>query len=85
MIKDIIVNLGVGQRKGSAGDYAVSVANALKAHITAIAFAYDPLDLVSRLGYVATEVSGATTEVRRRLCSIAFWRLPRERVSLPSC
>ncbi len=56
MIKDIVVNLGVGQRKGSAGDYAVSVANVLKAHITAIAFAYDPLDLVSQLGYVATEV-----------------------------
>jgi len=56
MIKDIVVNLGVGQRKGSAGDYAVSVANALEAHITAIAFAYDPIDLVSQLGYVATEV-----------------------------
>ncbi len=56
MIKDIVVNLGVGQREGSAGDYAISVANALKVHITAIAFAYDPLDLVSQLGYVATEV-----------------------------
>lgn len=56
MIKDIVVNLGVGQREGSAGDYAVSVANALKAHITAIAFAYDPRDLVSQLGYIAAEV-----------------------------
>ncbi len=60
MIKDIVVNLGVGQREGSAGDYAVSVANALNAHITAIALAYDPLDLVSQLGYVATEVMKGT-------------------------
>ncbi len=56
MIKDIVVNLSVGQREGCARDYAVSVANALKAHITAIAFVYDPLDLISQLGYVATDV-----------------------------
>jgi len=42
MVKDILVNLSVGEGVHPAGDYAVSVACALDAHITGIAFVYDP-------------------------------------------
>jgi nucleotide-binding universal stress UspA family protein len=42
MIKDILVNLSVGKPRDVAGDFAISVANAFQAHLSAIAFAYDP-------------------------------------------
>ena len=38
MIKDIVVNLSVGEGRSPGGTYAVSVASALEAHITGIAF-----------------------------------------------
>jgi nucleotide-binding universal stress UspA family protein len=41
MIKDILVNLGLGE-KDRAGNFAVSVAEAFSAHVLAIAFAYEP-------------------------------------------
>jgi nucleotide-binding universal stress UspA family protein len=42
MIKDIIVNLGLGA-KDPAGDFAVSVAESFAAHVLGVAFAYDPI------------------------------------------
>jgi nucleotide-binding universal stress UspA family protein len=56
MIKDIVVNLTVGQDGGPAGDYAVSVASAFNAHLTGIAFVYDPIVPVSGTGYIPAEV-----------------------------
>jgi nucleotide-binding universal stress UspA family protein len=56
MIKDIVVNLGLGETGGSAGDYAVSVAAALEAHIAGIAFIYDAVIPVSSTGYIPAEV-----------------------------
>jgi nucleotide-binding universal stress UspA family protein len=41
MIKDILVNLGLGAQH-RAGNFAVSVAEAFSAHVLAIAFAYEP-------------------------------------------
>jgi nucleotide-binding universal stress UspA family protein len=41
MIKDILVNLGLGAQP-RAGNFAVSVAEAFSAHVLAIAFAYEP-------------------------------------------
>jgi nucleotide-binding universal stress UspA family protein len=41
MIKDILVNLGLGE-KDRAGNFAVSVAEAFSAHVLAVAFAYEP-------------------------------------------
>ena len=41
MIKDIVVNLSVGKGVHPAGDYAVSVASALEAHIAGIVFVYE--------------------------------------------
>jgi nucleotide-binding universal stress UspA family protein len=56
MIKDIVVNLSVNQAGGPAGDYAVSVAAAFDAHLTGIAFIYDPIVPVSGTGYIPAEV-----------------------------
>jgi nucleotide-binding universal stress UspA family protein len=41
MVKDIVVNLSVGEGVNPTGDYAVSVASTLEAHIAGIAFVYD--------------------------------------------
>jgi nucleotide-binding universal stress UspA family protein len=56
MIKDIVVNLSVNTEGGPAGDYAVSVAAALDAHLAAIAFLYDPILPISGTGYIPAEV-----------------------------
>jgi nucleotide-binding universal stress UspA family protein len=56
MIKDIVVNLGVGEKASPAGDYAVSVAAAFNAHLAGIAFLYDPIIPVSGAGYIPAEV-----------------------------
>jgi nucleotide-binding universal stress UspA family protein len=56
MIKDIVVNLSVGERASFAGDYAVSVAAAFDAHLVGIAFRYDPIIPVSGAGYIPAEV-----------------------------
>jgi len=55
-IKDIVVNLSVAEGGEYAGDYAVSVAAALDAHITGIAFVYDPIVPVAATGYIPPEV-----------------------------
>jgi nucleotide-binding universal stress UspA family protein len=56
MIKDIVVNLSVGEKTGPAGDYAISVAAAFGAHLAGIAFLYDPIVPVSGAGYIPAEV-----------------------------
>ena len=56
MIKDIVVNLSVGEGGSYAGDYAVSVAEALDAHLTGIAFLYDAVVPVAATGYIPPEV-----------------------------
>src|SRR5665213_2429040 len=42
MIKDIVVNLGLGAHD-PAGDFAISVAGAFEAHVLGVAFVYDPI------------------------------------------
>ena len=56
MIKDIVVNLSVGERAGPAGDYAVSIAETFDAHLAGIAFRYDPIVPVSGAGYIPADV-----------------------------
>jgi len=56
MIKDIVVNLSVSKDGGPAGDYAVSIASALDAHLTGIAFVFDPIVPISGTGYIPAEV-----------------------------
>ncbi len=56
MIKDIVVNLTVREGGGPAGDYAISLAAALDAHLAGIAFLYDPIVPASGTGYIPAEV-----------------------------
>jgi nucleotide-binding universal stress UspA family protein len=56
MIKDILVNVGLGERPNPAADFAVSVAAAFEAHLAGVAFLYDPIVPVSGAGYVPAEV-----------------------------
>jgi nucleotide-binding universal stress UspA family protein len=56
MIKDIVVNLSVGEKAGPACDYAVSVAAAFDAHLAGVAFLYDPIVPVSGAGYIPADV-----------------------------
>jgi Universal stress protein UspA and related nucleotide-binding proteins len=54
MIKDIVVNLGLGDRD-PAGGFAVSVAEAFEAHALGVAFAYDPVIPGSVMGGIPPE------------------------------
>jgi nucleotide-binding universal stress UspA family protein len=56
MIKDIVVNLSLGENGGPAGDYAISVADALGAHVAGLAFVFDPIVPVTGTGYIPPEV-----------------------------
>jgi hypothetical protein len=47
MLKDIVVNLSVSKGNGAVENYAASVAAALQAHLTGIAFVYDPIVPIS--------------------------------------
>ena len=42
MIKDIVVNLGLGAHD-PAGDFAISVADTFKSHVLGVAFCYEPI------------------------------------------
>jgi len=56
VIKDVIVNLSVGEGANAATDYAVSLAAAFDAHLAGIAFLYDPIVPVSGAGYIPADV-----------------------------
>ena len=56
MIKDIVVNLSIAEDGGVVGDYAVSIADTLGAHIAGIAFVFDPIVPISGTGYIPAEV-----------------------------
>jgi hypothetical protein len=65
MIKDIVVNLSLREGGKSTGDYAVSVASALEAHIAGIAFVYDLNIPTSELGYNPRGVLDVADALRR--------------------
>jgi nucleotide-binding universal stress UspA family protein len=55
MIKDIVVNLGLGTHD-PAGDYAVSVAEAFGAHLLGIAVSYEPVIPGTVMGGIPPEI-----------------------------
>jgi len=54
MIKDLIVNLGLGE-SDPAGDFAVSIADMFGAHVMGVAFAYEPVIPGSVMGGIPPE------------------------------
>jgi nucleotide-binding universal stress UspA family protein len=55
MIKDIVVNLGLGTRD-PAGDYAISVAEVFGAHVLGIAVSYEPVIPGTVMGGIPPEI-----------------------------
>lgn len=55
MLKDIVVNLSVGEAADAATGYAISVAASLEAHLTGVAFAYEPA--AAEFGYEGLSLS----------------------------
>jgi nucleotide-binding universal stress UspA family protein len=55
MIKDLVVNLTVGDSRGDPGAFAVAVAAAFNAHVAAIAFARDPIVPATLMGGVPAD------------------------------
>jgi nucleotide-binding universal stress UspA family protein len=54
MIKDIVVNLGLGEQN-PAGNFAISIAEAFGAHLLGVAFAYEPVIPGSVMGGIPPE------------------------------
>jgi nucleotide-binding universal stress UspA family protein len=54
MIKDLIVNIGLGERD-PAGDFAVSIAEMFDAHVLGIGFAFEPVIPGSVMGGIPAE------------------------------
>ncbi len=66
MIKDIVVNLGLGA-KDPAGDYAVALGEALEAHIAGVAFAYEPVIPGAVMGGIPPEfIEAQRTEADKK-------------------
>jgi nucleotide-binding universal stress UspA family protein len=55
MIKDIVVNLGLGAHD-PAGDYAISVAEGFEAHVLGIAVSYEPVIPGTVMGGIPPEI-----------------------------
>ena len=43
MIKDLVVNLSASAQPDVAGPYAISIAEAFGAHVSGVAFSYEPV------------------------------------------
>jgi nucleotide-binding universal stress UspA family protein len=66
MIKDIIVNLGLGEHD-PAGNYAVSMGEMFEAHVLGVVFAYEPVIPGSVMGAIPPEfIETQRTESSRR-------------------
>jgi nucleotide-binding universal stress UspA family protein len=67
MIKDILVNLTIDSPHDVSGDYALSVAAAFEAHLTGVAFAYEPVipGTLFDTGAVASIIDARRAEARR--------------------
>lgn len=74
MIKDLVVNLSLGESRDVAADYATSVASTFGAHLTGIAYAYEPVLPPTLMGGVPTEVITAQRTESEKAASAAIDR-----------
>ena len=56
MIKDLVVNLGLGKPRDVAGEFAISIAEAFGAHACGVAFAYEPVVPPSVMGGIPADI-----------------------------
>lgn len=77
MIKDIVVNLSYNNERDRAADYAISVAGEFGAHLSAVAFAYEPLPPPAPFGGVPVDLVAAQRAESERLATEAIARFDR--------
>ena len=73
MIKDIVVNLSVGERASPAEDYAISVAGKFDACVAGIAFLYHPIVPVRGAGYTLADLYGSRSGAGVTGCPTSFY------------
>jgi len=59
MIKDLVVHLAAGAKPDPAGAYAISIAEAFGAHVSAVVFSYDPVIPPTIMGSVPASLIDA--------------------------
>jgi nucleotide-binding universal stress UspA family protein len=74
VIKDMVVNLSGRGTQNFAGDYAVSVASTFGAHISGIAFVYDPVIPDATFGGIPVELIELQREENSKLATSAIGR-----------
>jgi nucleotide-binding universal stress UspA family protein len=73
MIKDIVVNLGL-DAEDTAGNFAISVAETFEAHLTGVAFSYDPVIPGAIMGGIPPEFIEAQRAESDRAAAAAISR-----------
>lgn len=71
MIKDLIVNLSLGDRADKAAEFALSAAGVLDAHITGITFLYEPVFPGADLAPIPADIVQTQVEEIERAASNA--------------
>jgi nucleotide-binding universal stress UspA family protein len=74
MIKDLVVNLAIGNPRDVAVDYAVSIAEDFEAHLCGIAFSYEPVVPPSIMGGIPADVIDAQWAASARAADAAIAR-----------
>jgi nucleotide-binding universal stress UspA family protein len=74
VIKDIVVNLSGRVAQDFAGDYAISVAARLRAHIAGVAFLYDPVIPDGTLGGIPVDLIELQREENSKVANAAISR-----------
>lgn len=78
MIKNILVNLTIGSQRDVAGDYAISVATVMDAHLTGVAFAYEPVIPGTILDGVTVSIIDACRADNKRAPCRSSWTTSRQ-------
>src|ERR1044072_547049 len=74
MIKDRVVHLSGGGARDAAGPYAISVAEALGAHVAGVAFSYEPVILPTVMGTVPASFIESQRDENEKAASDAVAR-----------
>ena len=73
MIKDIVVNLGLGTRD-PAGEYAISMADAFEAHLLGIAISFEPVIPGTVMGGIPPEIIEGQRSESNKMARAAITR-----------
>jgi nucleotide-binding universal stress UspA family protein len=71
VIKDILVNLSMANKRDAAADYAVSVAIAMETHLSGVAFAYEPIVPGSLFDGVSASIVAANSAETQKAAKVA--------------